>query len=147
MKLTITIPNQDEIASKLGIDKTGRAQLFHTTNVFRHMLKYMPMLTGMFATKQTTVTSNTTITTRADQAYYLYFGKRMVDSKTGRGPFYINGVGWRYRRGATLVATEEPLHYTTTFHPLAGAFWDERMMLAEGDVIADELKAYIERIV
>lgn len=145
MKIRIVIPDQNTIAAKLGVNKSGIAQLFHTTNVLRHMQKYMPMQTGMFSTKQTIITSPTTITTRAVQAYYLYYGKRMVNAKTGKGAFYIPGVGWRHKKGAVLVATNEDLHYTRTFHPLAGAFWDRRMMAAEGDVVAAELKAFIER--
>ena len=147
MVITITIPNQEELSKKLGVNKTGIAQLFHTTNVFRHMLPYMPMLTGMFATKQTRVVGTTKIVTRADQAYYLYFGRRMVNAKTGKGPMYIEGVGYRWRRGSVLVPTSQPLHYTTTFHPLAGPYWDRRMLVADGNKIADELKEFIKRLV
>ena len=143
MIIRIKIPDAAGLASKLGITAQGQAQIFHTQNIFRHMLKYMPMETGMFATKQTQVSSATQITTRAPQAYYLYYGKRMVNSKTFKGPMYIPGVGYRWPRGATLVPTDTPLNYTTTFHPLAGPFWDERMMAAEGNVIAQELKDYI----
>ena len=145
MKIKITIPDGASLVAKLGIGKTGQAQLFHTNNVLRHMLEYMPMQTGMFSTKQTTITSPTTITTRAVQAYYLYYGKRMVNAKTGKGPMYIEGVGYRYKRGTVLVPTNQLLNYTTTFHPLAGPFWDRRMMAAEANVIARELKEYINR--
>lgn len=146
MIIRIVIPSAEELTKRLGIDKTGQAQLFHTTNIYRHMLKYMPMETGMFSTKQTRVSSPTMITTNAPQAYYLYYGNRMVNSKTGKGPAYIPGVGYRWPRGATLVPTTDPLNYTTTFHPLAGPFWDKRMVSAEGDVIAKELKDYIRTI-
>ena len=35
-------------------------------------------------------------------ARYLYFGNKMVDSETGKGPALIEDVGYRYRKGATL---------------------------------------------
>ena len=143
MIIHVRIPSAEEVISKLGIGKTGRAQLFHTQNIYRHMLPYMPMETGMFATKLTAVTSSTTITAHGPYARYLYYGNRMVNSKTGKGPRYIPGVGYRWPRGATLVPTSDPLNYTTAFHPLAGPFWDKRMIAAEGDVIAQELKDYV----
>ena len=143
MIVHVKIPSVDEVIRDLGIGPTGRAQIFHTQNVYRHMLPYMPMETGMFSTKLTAVTSTTTITSHGPYARYLYYGNRMVNSKTGKGPRYIPGVGYRWPRGASLVPTSDPLNYTTTFHPLAGPFWDQRMVAAEGDVIAKELKDYI----
>lgn len=35
-------------------------------------------------------------------ARYLYFGNKMVDADTGKGPALIEDVGYRYRKGATL---------------------------------------------
>lgn len=35
-------------------------------------------------------------------ARYLYFGNKMVDSETGKGPALIEDVGYRYRKGSTL---------------------------------------------
>ncbi len=143
MIVWIKIPGADEITKKLGIDPIGVTQRWHTQNILRHMIKFMPMVSGAFI-KQTIIASPTQIQTIAPQAYYLYYGKRMVNSKTGKGPRYIPGVGYRWPRGATLVPTEQPLHYTTTFHPLAGPFWDQRMVAAEGDQIAEELEAFIK---
>ena len=143
MIMRIQIPAAEEVATQLGIDAKGHAQMFHTQNILRHMMPYMPMETGMFATKLTMVTSSTTITAHGPYARYLYYGKRMVNSKTGKGPRYILGVGYRWPKGATLVPTDQPLNYTQTFHPLAGPFWDKRMVDADGDVIAQELKDYI----
>lgn len=46
-------------------------------------------------------------------ARYLYMGKVMVDSKTGKGPANIPNVGPRFRKGATLVATDRDLRFAT----------------------------------
>ena len=143
MTIYLDIPSVKEVVEKLGIGPNGRAQLFHTQNVLRHMLPYMPMDTGMLATKLTMVASSTSIVTNAPYAQYVYYGNRMVNSKTGKGPRYIPGVGYRWPKGATLVPTTTPLNYTTTFHPLAGPRWDERMVAADGDVIAKELEMFI----
>ena len=53
---------------------------------------------------------------------YLYHGKVMVDSKTGRGPAFIPNVGYRFREDATLVATDRPLTYS---NPNAKPEWFE----------------------
>ena len=142
MKVYFVVPEVSEVVKKLGIDKTGAAQRFHTSNVLRRMMKYMPMETGML-TKATVIQSDTMIVTDTPYAQYVYYGNRMVNAATGKGPRWIPGVGWRWPRGAKLVPTSDPLHYTTTFHPLAGPFWDKRLAQAEGQVIAEELEAYI----
>lgn len=142
MIVWVNIPSANELTSRLRIDPNGLTQRWHTQNILRHMIKFMPMVSGAF-TKQAVIASTTKIQITAPQAYYLYYGKRMVNSKTGKGPRYIPGVGYRWPRGATLVPTNDPLNYTKTFHPLAGPFWDERMVAAEGDQIAAELQAFV----
>lgn len=54
---------------------------------------------------------------------YLWEGKRMVNSATGKGPMYIPAIGYRWPKGAKLVATGEPLHYHT---PGTGDHWLDR---------------------
>ena len=105
-------------------------------------MKYMPMVTGTL-TKTMVIQSSTKIVVDAPQAKYLYYGNRMVNSKTGKGPRWIPGVGYRWPKGATLRPTTTPLNYTTTFHPLAGPYWDRRLLENEKDQIIAELKAYI----
>lgn len=50
-----------------------------------------------------------------EYARYVYFGKKMVNEKTGKGPAMIydeygNEVGLRYPKGAKLKATDEDLN-------------------------------------
>lgn len=145
MKIYFNVPEIVEVVKRLGIDKGGAAQRFHTNNVLRRMIKYMPMETGAM-TKTTVIQSDTKIVTETPYAFYVYYGNRMVNAKTGKGPRWIPGVGWRWPKGATLVATSQPLNYTKTFHPLAGPYWDRRLAQAEGQVIAKELERYIKSI-
>ncbi|MBQ0165385.1 MAG: hypothetical protein KBS75_09355 [Bacteroidales bacterium] len=143
MMLTFNIPSVEELKAKVGIGAIDdTTQRWWTQNVLRRMLKYIPMETGAF-TKNTVISSVTTITSTADQANYLYYGKRMVNAKTGKGPRYIPGVGYRWPRGATLIPTTQDLNYTKTFHPLAGPYWDERLKAAEGEILAEELEKYL----
>lgn len=105
----------------------------------------MPHLTGTLETKSKYVHSDTEIVVHSPSAVYQYIGKVMVDSQTGKGPAYIPGVGYRFRKGATLKATERDLEYTKDFNPQAGPYWDKRLVAAEGDAIAEDLKNYVVR--
>lgn len=58
-------------------------------------------------------------------ARYLYEGKVMVDSITGKGPANIPEVGYRFRKGATLRPTDRDLTFSTSPHPQAQAHWFE----------------------
>lgn len=61
----------------------------------------------------------------APYARYLYYGKRMVNALTGKGPRYIPEVGWRWPKGATLRPTDEPLNISTAVHKDATSYWME----------------------
>lgn len=145
MKTRVDIKPPGVIIKSLGADSRGDVQRFHTNNVNRRIGKYMPHLTGMLETKSKHIASNTEIEVVAPYARYQYYGKAMVDASTGKGPAYIPGVGYRFRRGAQLVPTERDLQYTTTFNPQAGPYWDRRLVAAENSVMRRELQAYINR--
>lgn len=134
-------PVQD-ILHHLGVDRTGRIQMFVTNEVNRRITKYMPFRSGALATKLKHVASPTTIEVLAPYARYQYEGKRMVNAKTGNGPALIPGVGYRYRLGTVLKPTEDPLKYDTAKNPLAGPHWDRRMMAAEGKQIAATVQRF-----
>ncbi len=146
-RMYIQVDHPREILERHGLSEFGHVQEFHTQNVLNHMVKYMPYKTGQL-TKLTRMQTNIRvpeIVTNAPQARYLYHGKVMVNSKTGKGPGYIPGVGLRYHKGTTLKATERPLTYNTTKNPLAGPYWDRRMVVAEGRQMAQELQDYINK--
>jgi len=105
----------DRIMRELGVDATGRVQMFATDRILFHMRRFMPWLTGLTATSLTQASSPTTITVNAPYAVTLY-----------------NGVS---RSGA-------PLNYTHTTNPLAGPFWDRTMMQHDGAAIAKEVENY-----
>ena len=95
--------------------------------VMDSMLPFMPHNTGDFQRRtraESTAMAGTgqVVAAAAPFGRYLYHGKVMVDSKTGRGPAFIPNVGYRFREGATLVATDRPLTYS---NPNAKPEWFE----------------------
>lgn len=107
------------------------AQYALDTAVMTSMEPFMPMDSGQFiaTTKaMSAAEAGTGRVTAAAPPYgrYLYMGKVMVDSATGKGPMVIpdgyGGVTLRFRKGAKLKATDRPLKYS---RPGAKARWFE----------------------
>ena len=128
MKFTVDVKVKgiQEILKRHGLDEDGDVQRFHTMNVNRRIGKYMPHLTGTLETKSKMVTGNTEITVLGPYAKYQYHGLAMA------GP-------------PPKVVTDKPLEYTKDFNPLAGPYWDRALVAAEGNVMKQDLQAYINR--
>ena len=111
-----------------GLDANGSVQAFHTNNVMRRIIRYMPYRTGATIKIMTAQTNIRKPCIVLDVPYgkYLYYGKKMV----GAPP---------------KTVTDEPLNYTKTKNPLAGPFWDRQLSAAEGAVLAREFQNYINR--
>lgn len=135
----------DEILKEHGLDPGGDVQIFHTQNVLRRIIKYMPTVSGMTikATIAKTNVRKPVILTDTPYAKYLFIGKVMVNEKTGKGPAVIPGIGPRFPVGSTLVATERDLTYDRSKNAKAGPRWDLRLFAAEGKAIAEDLQRYI----
>lgn len=88
---------------------------------------YVPMLTGSLGNR-TQVRGNEVIYP-GPYARYLYNGKVMVNSETGKGPAHFvdkNGNEVvRFPKGSRLKATDKNLVFTTAHHPAAQAHWFE----------------------
>lgn len=73
--------------------------------------KYVPMLTGSL--RQRTLVAGNEIIYPGPYARYLYYGKYMVDAKTGAGAMHFfdrNGNEHiKFRKGARLVPTDRDL--------------------------------------
>lgn len=129
MRIKFELDSIRSIVRRHGLDSGGAVQRFHTSNVLRRIIRYMPYRSGMTIkiTQLQTNVSQPLIITDTPYAKYLYYGKMMV----GKAP---------------KVLTDKPLEYTLDKNPLAGPFWDRRLAANEGDVIAQELQAYIDRL-
>lgn len=144
-KIKVEMKPISTILTRIGVNKTGDVQMQLTRIVNKRITRYMPFRTGALSTKLKYIKSPTEIEVVAPYARMMYYGKVMVNSKTGKGPAFIPGVGYRYKKGTILKATDRDLKYDTTKHPEAGPFWDRRMMAVEKDAIVSEVQAYVRR--
>lgn len=135
-----------QILRDKGLNDTGDVQQFHTANVLRRIVKYMPYLSGMLikVTIAQTNIQRPEIVTDAPEAQYLFRGKVMVDPKTGAADF-MTPEGWRSRRGCVKVRTNRNLKYTKTKNRRAGPRWDVAVSTQEGKAMAADVQRYIDR--
>ena len=136
----------EEILRRKGLTVNGDVQRFHTANVLRRIVRYMPYRTGatIKLTQAQSPVSRPEINTFAPYARYLHEGKVMVNAETGKGPAYIPGVGYRYRKGIALMATDRPLDISRAKNADAGPFWGKRLQEKEGDAMLADLKNYVQ---
>lgn len=109
------------------------AQFILDTDVMTSMIPLMPSNDGNFK-KLTKLQSDSlagsglVVAAAKPQGRFLYYGKKMVDSVTGKGPRKIpngpNDFVWRYKKGAELIATNENLNLTRG-NPSAVPRWFE----------------------
>lgn len=127
MTFTIKDDITEEIAEIIA-RRTSKAEYILTVQVQKDTSPYVPFRSGSL--DQRTRIAENTIIYPGPYARYLYYGVKMVDSETGKGPMkYVDQHGnefFRFRKGATLTPTKEPLTYTKDYHKLAGPHWFER---------------------
>ena len=117
-----------QILHDKGLSQDGTVQAFHTNNVLRRIVKYMPYRYGSLIklTILQTDINKPEIVTQDPRARYLFYGMKMV----GKAPKRV---------------TTTPLHYTKTKNPQAGPRWDRAVSANEGAAMARELQRYIDR--
>lgn len=127
MKFTVK-DNFTAKAAAMIADRSNKAEHIVALQARSDTSPYVPFLTGSLD-QRTRVVGNTIIYL-GPYARYLYYGVKMVDAATGKGPMHYTDKDGneviRFRKGATLKPTDRPLEYTTDFHPLAGPKWWER---------------------
>lgn len=145
---TVDLEGFDDIQRKLSL-ASSRAEHILAVQVQKDTEPYVPALT-MSLTNRTQIHGNTIIYP-GPYARYLYQGKVMVDSATGKGPMRIvseNGVELiRFRKGATLTPTNRDLNIQRTVHPYAQSHWFEaskannleKWLRVAGRAVKDEL--------
>ena len=146
MKITLQLPTPKQLIQKKGFGPNGNAQKFHTQNVLKRIKRYMPFKTGStykITVAQTNI-SKPEIVTDTPYAKYLFYGKVMVDPRTGAAGF-MTPEGWRSRKGCKKVLTDRDLQYTHTKNPQAGPRWDRTLSANEGRAMAADLQRYINR--
>ena len=109
-----------------------KAQFALDSQVMTDMVPYMPMQTGNFIQRTRAMSaaiagSGKVVAAAPPMGRYLYMGKVMVDSETGKGPARIpvgpNEYIFRFRKGAKLVATERDLQFSKAANPKVTKQW------------------------
>lgn len=125
-RVKVSMKPINTILTRMGVDKSGDVQMQTTRIINQRITRYMPFRSGALATKLKHIKSPTEIEVVAPYARYQYYGKVMV----GLAP---------------KTVTDKPLNYGRHKNPLAGPFWDRRLMAAEGKQIAAEVQRYVNR--
>lgn len=126
-----------KIIKDKGLDPGGDVQQFHTANVLRRIVKYMPQRSGM-TVKVTVVQTDIRkpkIITNTPYARFLYHGKVMVSD--------VTGSPWA-RKGETKHVINKKLDFSKKTET-AGPYWDKALVAAEGDKLRTDVQAYIKR--
>lgn len=109
-----------------------KAQYFLDSQVMTDMVPHMPMQTGNFIQRTRAMSaaiagSGKVVAAAPPMGRYLYMGKVMVDSETGKGPMRIEvSPGeyiFRFRKGAKLVATDRDLKFSKAANPKVQKQW------------------------
>lgn len=122
MIVTARLDGLNEMLKKRGLEKNGRTQKLFTSECARYMDKYVPMRTGVL--KNTRIIGENSVTYNTPYARMMYYGKVMVDPKTGAAGF-LTANGWRSRKGVKKVVSNREFDYHGA--PKRGKMWDKPM--------------------
>jgi len=121
----------DKKAIKDTLKNVPKAQYWLDNQVWIDMKPYMPMQEGTFQNvvgmRNASLAGTGQVCVYAGPSgRFLYYGKRMVNAATGKGPRRIpiggGEVIYRWPYGSHLVPTDQPLKYS---NPMAQPEWDE----------------------
>ena len=124
IRVRVKMKPVNTILTRMGVKPDGDVQMFVTNTVNRRITRYMPFRSGALSTKLKHIKSATEIEVLGPYARYQYYGKVM------EGP-------------APKVVTDRDLKYDKTKNPLAGPFWDRRLIANEGEQIAADVRRYV----
>lgn len=113
--MPVKIKPTSQIKIRLGIEPNGRVQRFAVHTCAIHMDKYLPFDTGTLA--RTVEERQNAVVYNQPYAEIVYKG----------------------------VRNEKELNYQTDKHPLAGPYWEKRMMSAEGKDVIKEIQNFTRR--
>lgn len=134
------------IKARIGIEVGGPAQRFFCNECYRYMSQFVPGGMKSHLNQNVAIaTDGSAVMYLSPGATYLYYGKLMVDPKTGKGAFYSPDYGYWSRPakyGIAKVVTDKDLKYHT---PGTGARWDELMLTSKGDEVVKNVQKYVER--
>lgn len=103
---------------------SGRASKLESAlawQILKDTNDFVPALTMSFANRSRVYGNR--IIYPGPYARYLWYGKVMVNSVTGKGPRKIPEVGYRWPLGAILKPTSRNLKFNTSVHANATDHW------------------------
>lgn len=144
LNVKLNLPNARALVKRLGLDRDGDAQRFHTQNVLRRLGRYMKFNTGTTyrATVLQTDINKPKIVVDQVYAQMLYDGKVRVSRGTDMAGF-MTPEGWRSLKNVPKVKSDRDITYTNA--PVVGPYWDKRLVANEGDALVADLQRYIDR--
>ena len=130
------------IIQKKGLGAGGATQTFFTSEVMRLSDSYTPMRSAVLKNTAIMTPQKDGIIYTAPYSRYQWYGKLMVDPKTGKGAFYnpITGRFWSRPR-TKKVLTDKDLKYNGA--PIRGARWVERCWIDNKDDILQSTERYV----
>lgn len=141
----VNISDTDTILTKHGLEPGGRVQRFITNEIMRLSNPYVPNDgAGILASSARISNEGDAIIYATPYARYHWYGKLMVDPKTGKGAFYKEGYGFWSRKGVQKVLTDRDMKYQGA--PLRGPRWVERAWLDNKQSIIKATEQYARSI-
>lgn len=119
----ITVDLKQNIDPNLLSGRATKLEKAITWQILKDTARFVPAMTLSLSNRA--FVKGNSIVYPGPYARYLYYGRRMVNAATGRGPRWIRDVGWRWPKGAKLRPTDEPLHISTAVHKDATSNWME----------------------
>lgn len=116
--VTVDMPDFSQATKNLGIDERGAVQAYTTKRAAMRMDKFTPRREDVLIETKDYTSVPTQVTYDQPYARAMYFG---IDVRTGEA-FNYGGA------------------------PQRGAFWDEKMIAAEGDQWTREVQEYSDRL-
>lgn len=135
----------DDIADRVTGGAAG--QLFLANEARRLMDPYVPADKIILASNVRCYNdgSGAVVHYMSPYAHYQYEGVVYADPKTGRAGIWIEGVGWRSRRGVAKKPTNRTLTYSRFRHQKATDHWDQAMLKDRKGDLEKAVQAYIDR--
>ncbi|MGN0533292.1 MAG: minor capsid protein [Eubacterium sp.] len=142
----VKMDDADAILKKHGLQYGGPAHKFLTNELMRLSDPYVPMRNSILKNSARVTEEGDAIIYDTPYARYHWYGKLMVDPKTGKGCYVFtdNATGnvvFYSRKGVQKVLTDVDLNYHGA---LRGSRWVERCWIDNKDAICKSLEAFIE---
>ena len=135
----------DAILQKHGLSYGGAAHRFLTNELMRLSDPYVPMRSSILKNSARMTAEGDAIIYSAPYARYHWYGKLMVDPRTGKGCMVFTdkktgNVVFYSRKNVQKVLTDRDLKYHGA---LRGSKWVERCWIDNKDAICQSLEAFI----